>query len=96
MPPAASLPVLINGAAPGAIVQLEGLLLQLWSAKPFPPGQPLQLRVTALEPALQLEGRSLGSKRSPDGTYALRLRLINLQKPSREALERAWASIERG
>jgi hypothetical protein len=93
------LPVQISGELPGAITDIAGLLVTLSSPKAFPPGQPLEF--TLSEPSLRLQARSIGSKRSASGEFELRVRLINLRKDAREALEAAWsewaarASVER-
>jgi hypothetical protein len=93
------LPVRIAGDLAGAITDISGLLVTLRSPKAFPPGQPLEF--TLSDSNLQLQARSIGSKRSADGEFELRVRLINLRKQAREALEAAWSecasrrSIER-
>jgi hypothetical protein len=93
------IPVQISSDLPGAILEIAGLVVTLSSPKAFPPGQPLEFRLT--ESSLRLQARSIGSKRSASGDFELRVRLINLRKEAREALEAAWAessaraSIER-
>lgn len=79
-------PVRIADAYDGELLRFEGQQLCLCSPKAFPPGQPLALR---LEPELRLEARAIGSRRLPDGRFELRVRLINLTKDAREALNRA-------
>jgi hypothetical protein len=79
-----------------AIEQLEGLQLTLRSPKPFPPGQPLSLLLSPDGASVRLDARSIGSKRRDEIWFEVRVRLINLRKDAREALEHAWASIERG
>ena len=94
MPPTAAVPVRIAGAHDGAILELAGLQMRLRSPKAFPPGQPLALQ---LSPDVQLEARAIGSKRLDESSFELRVRLINLRKDAREALERALGvSIEGG
>jgi hypothetical protein len=90
------IPVQISGSLPGTIIDIAGLVVTLSSPKAFPPGQPLEF--TLLESSLRLQARSIGSKRSTSGTFELRVRLINLRKEAREALEAAWSargSVER-
>ena len=89
-----SLPVQIAGQLAGTLEAIEGLLLTLASPKAFPPGQPLALLVSPEAAAVRLDARAIGSKRRDDGMFELRVRLINLRKEAREALERAWASVE--
>lgn len=82
------LPVTIADEHAGALLAADGLVLTLRSPKAFPPGQPLRLRVR-LEPPLPLEARTIGSKRLDSGDFELRVRLINLRRTTREALEQA-------
>jgi hypothetical protein len=91
-----TLRVQIAGEHAGAIEQIEGLVLRLRSPKAFPPGQPLALAFSADGSSIGLDARAIGSKRRDDGSFELRVRLINLRKDAREALEKAWSSIERG
>jgi hypothetical protein len=89
-------PVQIAGALPGTIIDIAGLIVTLRSPNAFPPGQPLEF--TLAESSLHLQARSIGSKRSASGDFELRVRLINLRKAAREALEAVWAaraSVER-
>jgi hypothetical protein len=88
-------PVRIAGVHDGAVLELTGLQLRLRSPKAFPPGQPLTLQ---LQNDVKLEARTIGSKRLDESSFELRVRLINLRKDGREALERALesASIEGG
>lgn len=89
------LPVQIASDLPGAITALDGLLVTLRSPKAFPPGQPLAF--VLVDPTVRLEARSIGTKRAADGgAFEVRVRLINLRKEAREALESAWARVERG
>jgi len=92
MPPSAA--VRIAGAHDGELLELAGLQLRLRSPKAFPPGQPLTLQ---LAPDVTLEARTIGSKRLDEVSFELRVRLINMRKETREALERALAgSVEAG
>jgi hypothetical protein len=84
-------PVRISGELPGAITGLAGLVITLSSPKAFPPGQPLEF--TLNDSSLRLQARSIGSKRSASGEFELRVRLINLRKEAREALEAEWESF---
>ena len=96
MPPSAAAPVRIAGEHDGELLELSGLQLRLRSPKAFPPGQPLTLQ---LPPDVKLEARAIGSKRLDESSFELRVRLINLRKDTREALERMLAkpgSVEGG
>ena len=93
MTPSAAARVRIAGAHDGTLLEHQGLVLRLRSPKAFPPGQPLTLQ---LPPDITLEARAIGSKRLDDESFELRVRLINLRKDAREALERACRSVEGG
>jgi hypothetical protein len=86
MPPSAAVRVRIAGAHDGTLLELVGLQLRLRSPKAFPPGQPLTLQ---LPPDVTLEARTIGSKRLDEDGFELRVRLINLSKDTRAALERS-------
>jgi len=82
----------IQGEHAGSLLAREGMLLTLTSPKAYPPGQPLKLTLHLPTGPLALEGRSLGSKKRDDSSYELRLRLLNLRRETREALEQAVPS----
>jgi hypothetical protein len=86
------LSVTIQGEHEGSLLAREGMLLTLASPKAYPPGQPLKLSLRLPGGPLALEGRSLGSKKREDSSYELRLRLLNLRRETREALEHAVPS----
>jgi hypothetical protein len=83
------LPIRIAGDLPGAITSVADLLLTLRAPKAFPPGQPLQFALA--NSAVQLQARAIGSKRAGEA-FEVRVRLINLRRETREALEAAWAT----
>ena len=91
-----TLPVQIAGAWSGALEKLDGTQLLLRSPKAFPPGQPLELLVDAGTERVALSARAIGSKRRDADWFELRVRLVNLRKDAREALDRVWRSVERG
>jgi hypothetical protein len=80
------LPVTIAGEHAGTLSAADGLVLTLRSPKAFPPGQPLQLSLQ-VEPPLPLEARTIGSRRLDPTSYELKVRLINVRRSTREALE---------
>lgn len=74
--------VLVEGA-PAAWGGYNKQVLTLICPAPYAPGQPMRFSVDGVA----LEGKSLGSKRQPDGRFEVRLRLVNLRKEHREMLE---------
>lgn len=87
------LAVTIQGEQLGTLLAREGLLLTLVSPKAYPPGQPLSLTLSLPAGPLALEGRSLGSKKREPTGYELRVRLLNLRRETREALEQAVPTL---
>jgi hypothetical protein len=67
------------------VVEFDGLLATVHSARPFAPGQPLTL-VVALEPAFVAEARTVAAKRLPEGPFEVRVRLISLKREERQRL----------
>jgi hypothetical protein len=75
--------------AEGFATALEGEFLVAVVARAFAPGTPLKGTVTIDGVAIGIEGRATGSKRTPEGTFEVRARLVNLRKTDRERLEAA-------
>lgn len=67
-------------------VEYGQLTLTLHCPRAYPPGKPLSLQVE-LDEAVALVGRCIGSKLQPEGHYQVRMRLTNLSRPTRLALE---------
>jgi hypothetical protein len=64
----------------------DGRHFRLLSSHPFAPGQPLT--VTApLSSSVDLELKSLGSVKQPDGRYEVRARPMTLSRHAKTALE---------
>jgi hypothetical protein len=78
--------VRVGGERLGATEAYGGEVLTLVLARPYAPGAPLHFTVEASTP-LELTGKSLGSKRREDGRFTVRLRLTNLRRDERRALE---------
>lgn len=70
-----------------AAVGFAGLVLHVVAGKAYPPGRPLSLVLDADGNPLALAGRCIGSKRRPEGSYDVRVRLTNLTRPARLRLE---------
>ncbi|MEM1418190.1 MAG: hypothetical protein AAGH15_25060 [Myxococcota bacterium] len=81
-PPPMTIAVRITDAD-GAFLAYAGGILELVSPAPFAPGAPTRFEVDGIP----LEGKSLGSKRRPDGDFHVRFRLINLRREHRLRLE---------
>jgi len=74
-----------SAAGQGEAVGFEGETLHLVLDRPVAPGTPVAVRVGDLD----LRGKSLGSKRRPDGRFDVRLRLVSLRREDRAKLEAA-------
>jgi hypothetical protein len=81
-------PCRIAGAE-GNAISFEGEFLVAVVSKPFAPGTPLRGTIVVGESEIGIEGRATGSKRTPEGTFEVRARVINLRKVDRERLEAA-------
>ena len=68
------------------VVAFDGSSLTLRGPRAFAPGSPIRFRTALEEPERAFEGRTLGSKRIDEGTFEVRLRLINLRRADRELL----------
>lgn len=67
----------------GVLLGYQKNVVELLSPAPYAPGAPATFQVEDLS----LEGRSLGSKRQPDGRFVVRFRLITLRREDRARLE---------
>lgn len=81
----AEVQITLSGGAQGALTGFDGKILAVRLPLALAPGQPAELTV-ASEPPLALAGRSIGSRRREDGSFDVRLRLVNLTREAREAL----------
>lgn len=70
------------GGEEGAWVRFAGEVLEVLSPQPFAPGAPIPVEVDGTP----LQGKSLGSKRQPDGRFHVRMRLVNLRREHRAML----------
>jgi hypothetical protein len=76
-------------SADGHAVSFVGETFVAVVSRAFAPGTPFRGVVTIEGVDLAIEGRANGSKRTPEGTFEVRARLINLRKADRERLEAA-------
>ena len=69
-----------------SVTAFDGNVLTLLSPKAFAPGAPIRFQSIGAELERGFEGRTIGSKRTDDGAFEVRLRLINLRRADREFL----------
>ena len=81
-----SVAVRIGAETTGETVGFDGEVLDLLLSRAFAPGAPVVLDVDAPGGVLRVEGKSRGSKRQPDGRFAVRVRTTSLRREVREAL----------
>ncbi len=88
-PPVAVVAARVEGAEGTAVALQNGELITMRLSRPFAPGTPFEgvLVVDGVETAI--EGRASGSKRTSDGVFEVRARLVNLRKEDRERLTAA-------
>ena len=77
----------LEDGARGEAVRVDGEVIEIVAPRAFAPGAPVRMRVDADGEAIPVEGKTIGSKRRDDGRFDVRLRLINLRRPHRVALE---------
>jgi len=66
---------------------LDGNVLTLRSPRAFAPGSPIRFSVTLDDQdPRSFEGRALGSKRTDDEGFDVRMRFVNLRRGDRERL----------
>lgn len=70
----------------GQVNGFDGTVLSLVSSRPFAPGQPVTLQLCAGKQVLEIQGKSIGSKRQSDGAFKARIKLINLRRNQRDWL----------
>jgi hypothetical protein len=68
----------------------RGILAAI-SERAHAPGSPIKVTIELPDGPLAIDSRSIGSKRRDDGSYDVRMRLINLRREDRERLERQLA-----
>jgi hypothetical protein len=74
------------GEGRGEAVNFDGKILNARSPRAFAPGMPLQMIASPGDSPLRLQGKSIGSRRSGDGAFEVRIRLVNLRREQRERL----------
>jgi hypothetical protein len=89
-----AIPLRIEDELDGTATACDGHVLWATSPKAFPPGRPIELSLLPEDGELQLSVRAIGSKKRDDGSFELRVRLVNLRKEARLRLD-ALFSIQR-
>ncbi len=67
----------------GTAISLDGEILRVVSPRAFAPGAPVEFTVEAMH----LRAKSRGSRRRDDGSFDVRLRLVDLRRDDRGRLE---------
>lgn len=79
--------VRLAGGVEGEVESFADCVLGLVAPRAYAPGAPVSLEVLHASSTLSLSGRTVGSKRRDDGRFSVRIRLTNLRRAEREALE---------
>jgi hypothetical protein len=72
----------------GEALVLDGAMLALVSSRAFAPGTPLAFTIVSGDQRLELSGKTRSCKRRADGRFDLGVRLVDLRRTDREALQR--------
>lgn len=78
-------PARIDGAE-GHASAFDGEMIVLVLSRPLAPGTPFRGVVAIETGEIAIEGRATRSKRTADGTFEVRARLISLRRDDRERL----------
>lgn len=73
----------------GEALTLTGEALHIVIDRAYAPGAPISMSVFLPDETLALQGRTIASKRRPDGRFDVRLRLVNLTREARSRLVNA-------
>jgi hypothetical protein len=77
------------GGAEGEAISFDGEMFVGIVTRAFAPGTPFTGAITLADGAVAIEGRATGSKRTADGRFEVRARLINMRREDRVRLEAA-------
>ncbi|HJL18028.1 MAG TPA: hypothetical protein RMH99_20360 [Sandaracinaceae bacterium LLY-WYZ-13_1] len=72
----------------GEVVALEGEVLRAVLSRAFAPGAPVGMTVDAGDETVPVSAKTIRSVKRDDGRFDVRLRLVNLRREHRAALER--------
>lgn len=76
-----------SDGTPAVAERYAQLVLWLRCERAYPPGKPLDLILAVDEGEATVSGRCIGSRRQAEGSYQVRMRLTNLTRQLRQALE---------
>ena len=83
--------VCLQGGEEAQATRMDGNVLTLLSPRAFAPGSPIRFSVAVNDDSRSFEGRTIGSKRTEDARFEVRLRFVNLRRADRELLLRELA-----
>lgn len=67
-------------------IRMDGQVLVLLSPRAYAPGAPISFSIESAESGAAFEGRTIGSRRQADGTFEVKVRLVNLRRADRDRL----------
>jgi hypothetical protein len=76
-----------DGEPDGATEAFAGGVLTLVLPRAYAPGAPMRFTVEGPGGPVALTGKTMGSRRRDDGRFTVRVRLTNLRRAERDALE---------
>ena len=71
----------------GEVLGYDHPVLRFVSPIAFSPGKPMTFRLVSAHGELDMQGKSIGSKRRTDNRFDVRVRVVNLRRTERELLE---------
>jgi hypothetical protein len=75
--------VRMDAGGDGQAVSMAGEIITLQLPRAFAPGAPFRGAVILAEREIALEGRTVGSRKTADGTFEVRVRVVNMVKDDR-------------
>lgn len=76
-------PARIEGGGEGLALAMAGEIITLSLPRAFAPGAPFRGAVVLDDREITLEGRTVGSRKTPSGAFEVRVRLVNLRREDR-------------
>ncbi len=83
--------VVFDGGGEGEVSVVAEGRITILGDRAFAPGAPAAFLVSLPDGDIRIAARTLGSKRAPDGRFAVSLRFVNLTRENRERLARVVA-----
>ncbi len=86
-------PLTLATGEPGEVVSWDGNVLVFRAPRAFAPGAPIRLAITLGEGAVDVELKSIGSRRAEgDPLFVVRARAMNLRREARVSLDASLRS----